>query len=614
VRITVSDAAQLQELRTEILAPALQSGLSGTALNDLVSLVRQAQMTSTAASQSIGSANDPVSLAQAQTSVKVAQQNLVDATRARDQALIGGRGNAAVDSASATAPAAISAAAPAASSGVAAAASATPGNPALVHDAQARLETAQSALKALLAAPPAGDVADARTALNSALAQTPAAPTQDQLAAARAAVDAAQKAFDSIGESSASASIAGVAARPNGRTTPATANIRTGETIPIADPAPRVTDAATRGGMNVQQVADTQANLDSAKAALAAMEQQAAYAADPESQPAVIAARKRLAALSSAPNPAAVADAQAVVITTQNQLNALLGKPATPAAAGASTNANSARAGQPPTNAVVVPANSSVAFTADPVAVAEHGLADAQKALHDLISPPSSAPAASTQNPNAGTGVAAELPAGSTTTRITLDLQSAESRLTFGDGVSRNDLSAVEIELRARYIVASALMSARLHPSALVPPASAQLQQSGALASRGFAWPVLGAVTQPFGVPELGVGAPHTGVDIGVGVATPVLASASGVVSFAGGDPAVGYGYYAIIDNGGGVSTLYGHLALPPFLHPGQFLAQGGLIGLSGSSGFSTGPHVHFEVRLSGVPVDPLRVLPSSTH
>jgi murein DD-endopeptidase MepM/ murein hydrolase activator NlpD len=134
------------------------------------------------------------------------------------------------------------------------------------------------------------------------------------------------------------------------------------------------------------------------------------------------------------------------------------------------------------------------------------------------------------------------------------------------------------------------------------------------LASRGFAWPVLGAVTQPFGVPELGVGAPHTGVDIGVGVATPVLASASGVVSFAGGDPAVGYGYYAIIDNGGGVSTLYGHLALPPFLHPGQFLAQGGLIGLSGSSGFSTGPHVHFEVRLSGVPVDPLRVLPSSTH
>jgi murein DD-endopeptidase MepM/ murein hydrolase activator NlpD len=167
------------------------------------------------------------------------------------------------------------------------------------------------------------------------------------------------------------------------------------------------------------------------------------------------------------------------------------------------------------------------------------------------------------------------------------------------------------VELRARYIVSSALMSAHLHPSAL--PSDAARPQTGALASRSFTWPVIGAVTQPFGVPELGVGAPHTGLDIGVGTATPVLASASGVVTFAGGDPSTGYGYYAIVDDGGGVSTLYGHLALPPFLHPGQFLAQGGLIGLSGSTGFSTGPHLHFEVRLNGVPVDPQRVLPPIT-
>jgi len=98
-------------------------------------------------------------------------------------------------------------------------------------------------------------------------------------------------------------------------------------------------------------------------------------------------------------------------------------------------------------------------------------------------------------------------------------------------------------------------------------------------------------------------------IGIGQDVGGPVLAAAPGVVSFAGGDPSFSYGYYVIVDHGLGVTTLYGHMALPPVVRTGQLVAQGSLLGLSGSSGFSTGPHVHFEIRLKGVPVDPLPLL-----
>ena len=178
-------------------------------------------------------------------------------------------------------------------------------------------------------------------------------------------------------------------------------------------------------------------------------------------------------------------------------------------------------------------------------------------------------------------------------------------------GSARTNVKAVEVELRARYVADALLESAHLHPSALSTPLTGLQTSATTGVSRSLIWPVVGPITQPFGVPELGVGAPHTGVDIGVSVGTPVLAAASGMVSFAGGDPSSGYGYYAIVDNGGGVSTLYAHLALPPLLHVSQFLAQGGLVGLSGSTGFSTGPHLHFEVRLNGTPVNPMKILPA---
>jgi murein DD-endopeptidase MepM/ murein hydrolase activator NlpD len=597
VQLTIADSSHLQELRTEIMAPAQQGGLSGTALDDLISLVRQAQVSPSLAGESHGNAIDPIQLAQAQTAVKAAQQRVIAATKARDAALTGGLLSGDLPSSLAGASGTTSASPTAAA--IAAAAVEIPG----LRDAQARFDAAQVTLTALLTVPSPDQINQARAAITDAIAKASTGPTDAQMAAAKSAVDNAQSAYDAIGASSAQATTNSV---PSRAAVPSNSGVRTGQTIALPDPAAKPADAAARNSpaIDSQQVADAQANLDSAKAALADLQRKAATATNPEAQPSVIAARKRLADLTAPPDPTAVANAQAQVASAQGALNALL---ATRAPTMASTAATSS--GQPGSHpqvagSAVAPATASNGGGGDPVADAEQGLTDAQNALHDLVAGSNGVSTADAAN-------SAGLPSGSTVTQLPPGLSvAATPNITFGASVSANDLSAVEVGLRARYVLSSALMSAHLHPSAL-PATGAGLQQSGALASRSFTWPVVGAITQPFGVPELGVGLPHTGLDIGVGVATPVLASASGVVTFAGGDPTTGYGYYAIIDHGGGVSTLYAHLALPPFLHTGQLLAQGGLIGLSGSTGFSTGPHVHFEVRLNGVPVDPQRVLPA---
>jgi murein DD-endopeptidase MepM/ murein hydrolase activator NlpD len=132
-----------------------------------------------------------------------------------------------------------------------------------------------------------------------------------------------------------------------------------------------------------------------------------------------------------------------------------------------------------------------------------------------------------------------------------------------------------------------------------------------ASASNKFIWPVSGPITQPFGVPELGVGPPHTGIDIGQAAGSPVRAALAGRVTFAGGDPCCGLGYWIAINHGNRFATVYAHFMRPPLLLAGDYVNQGQIVGFSGSTGFSTGPHLHFEVRLDGTPVDPLRVLPS---
>lgn len=127
--------------------------------------------------------------------------------------------------------------------------------------------------------------------------------------------------------------------------------------------------------------------------------------------------------------------------------------------------------------------------------------------------------------------------------------------------------------------------------------------------SGAFIWPVNGVITSPFGYrthPIFGTTIYHSGIDIGVDEGTPVHAADAGVVVEA--DWISGYGYAVVIDHGNGLSTLYGHNSSLA-VSAGQSVSQGEVIAYAGSTGNSTGPHVHFEVRSNGDPVDPMAYL-----
>ena len=119
----------------------------------------------------------------------------------------------------------------------------------------------------------------------------------------------------------------------------------------------------------------------------------------------------------------------------------------------------------------------------------------------------------------------------------------------------------------------------------------------------GFIWPVNGPVTSPFGWRW---GRMHEGIDIGVGYGTPIHAAASGRVIYAGWMS--GYGNLVAIDHGRGISTAYGHQSQIAG-SVGQTVSQGQTIGYVGCTGHCFGPHLHFEVRINGNPVDPLGYL-----
>ena len=122
-------------------------------------------------------------------------------------------------------------------------------------------------------------------------------------------------------------------------------------------------------------------------------------------------------------------------------------------------------------------------------------------------------------------------------------------------------------------------------------------------------WPLVGPITSPFGWrthPITGAQRFHSGIDIGGDYGDPIYAAQAGTVEYAGWIS--GYGYAVIINHGGGISTLYGHCQSLE-VSTGQSVAQGELIAECGSTGNSTGPHCHFEVRVSGEPVNPLEYL-----
>jgi murein DD-endopeptidase MepM/ murein hydrolase activator NlpD len=126
--------------------------------------------------------------------------------------------------------------------------------------------------------------------------------------------------------------------------------------------------------------------------------------------------------------------------------------------------------------------------------------------------------------------------------------------------------------------------------------------------SSDLAMPVNGPITSYFGNryhPILHFTRFHAGIDIGAGWGSPIVAAGDGQVIGAGWSG--GYGREVQIAHGGGLVSLYGHMS-EILAQPGSFVRQGQVIGYVGSSGLSTGPHLHFEVRMSGQPVNPLAV------
>lgn len=133
----------------------------------------------------------------------------------------------------------------------------------------------------------------------------------------------------------------------------------------------------------------------------------------------------------------------------------------------------------------------------------------------------------------------------------------------------------------------------------------------GALPTGGgqLLWPTNGPLTSGYGYrthPIFGDGRMHTGIDIGAAYGAPVIAADAGVVAYVG--VMSGYGNVIVLDHGGGLATTYNHLSAFG-VSSGQSVGRGVPIGNVGCTGYCTGPHLHFEVRINGSPVDPMPYL-----
>ena len=188
---------------------------------------------------------------------------------------------------------------------------------------------------------------------------------------------------------------------------------------------------------------------------------------------------------------------------------------------------------------------------------------------------------------------------------------------TIKSGQTLTDISAtygvsVDAITRANGISSSTTIfaGARL----VIPGASSAFWDTVTTLSRGstaqFIWPLQGAVVSSFGWrqhPVLDMRHHHDGIDLDVPEGTTVYASAGGEVYFTGEQP--GYGNVLILEHAAGFYTLYGHLK-SSLVNKGQYVEKGQRVAISGNTGISSGPHLHFELRNGEFPVDPISFLP----
>ena len=165
-------------------------------------------------------------------------------------------------------------------------------------------------------------------------------------------------------------------------------------------------------------------------------------------------------------------------------------------------------------------------------------------------------------------------------------------------------LQAESREIAALARRAEATAAAASREAASAPASSLSAPSAVPVSSSGWVWPTSGPVTSGFGYRW---GRMHEGIDIGAPSGTPIYAATSGTVSYAG--SMGGYGNIVLIDHGGSVTTAYAHQT-SILVGVGTSVGAGQQIGTVGSTGASTGPHLHFEVRVGGSPHDPMGYLP----
>lgn len=204
---------------------------------------------------------------------------------------------------------------------------------------------------------------------------------------------------------------------------------------------------------------------------------------------------------------------------------------------------------------------------------------------------------------------------------VLVDLQNGQAEL------EREAAAAAEAELAARQRlaqvqvlldgIAAEIRAAEQHKEGLDAESKRLREEIAALQRKGgtkpgvIAWPLDGPVSSAFGYrihPIFETRKLHTGIDIDGAPGTPIRAASTGIVILA--QTYGGYGNAVVVDHGGGLSTLYAHQSQLA-VSSGQVVAEGETIGYVGCTGLCTGPHLHFETRENGVPVDPTKYLGS---